>query len=409
VKQLFLMALRNLGRNKRRSLFSAAALGLGVALLLFMAAFVEGEVRGALEATVRMESGHLQIRAQSYDETKTSLAWEDLVEEPFAIAEQVAQLDPVSAATPRLYASGIILSAEDSLGVRVIGIDPASAAHDPFRQGVISGEWLTADDRQGVLIGHVLAVKRGLQVGDEIPLLINNANGEIDQQMFTIRGTYSTKTPTYDEATVFMPLLKAQAITQAGDHASTVWVLLHDPDQTEAVANALQSGRYETTTWLEMNEMIITLQSMASAMMVVFYLIVLAITATVIVNTLVMAVFERTREIGILSAIGMKDRRIMAAFFIESFLLALGGIAMGLVLGGVIVWYTSTYGVYLGNMVTDMGMQGFLLGERIYAHLKPIDAITLTVTAFVVTLVASAYPARLAARMEPVQALHGEE
>jgi len=144
-------------------------------------------------------------------------------------------------------------------------------------------------------------------------------------------------------------------------------------------------------------------------MMVVFYLIVLAITATVIVNTLVMAVFERTREIAILSAIGMKDRRIMAAFFIESFLLALGGIAMGLVLGGVIVWYTSTYGVYLGNMVTDMGMQGFLLGERIYAHLKPIDAITLTVTAFVVTLVASAYPARLAARMEPVQALHGEE
>lgn len=102
MKQLFLMALRNLGRNKRRSLFSAAALGLGVALLLFMAAFVEGEVRGALEATVRMESGHLQIRATSYDETKTSLAWEDLVEEPFAIAEQVAQLDPVSAATPRL-------------------------------------------------------------------------------------------------------------------------------------------------------------------------------------------------------------------------------------------------------------------------------------------------------------------
>ena len=409
MNHLVKMAVRNLGRNRRRSFFSALALALGVALLLFMAAFVEGEIRGALDSSIRLESGHLQIRAASYDQTKTSLAWDDLVADPAAVAAQVASLDPVSAATPRLFASGIILHSEDSLGVRIIGIDPASEANAPYRDGVISGEYLTADDREGVLIGYTLAVKRGLAVGDQIPLLVNTANGDIDQQTFTIRGVYSTQTPTYDQNTVFLPLAKAQAITQAGDHASTIFVLLDDAEQTDAVVSALQSERYEAITWQEMNDMLVTVQGMSNAMMLVFYLIVLAITATVIVNTLVMAVFERTREIGILSAIGMKDRRIMTAFFIESFLLALGGISMGLILGGIMVWYGSTYGIYLGDMVADMGVTGFLVGDRIYAYLTLRDAVTLTITAFVVTLLASAYPARLAARMEPVQALHGEE
>ena len=138
--------------------------------------------------------------------------------------------------------------------------------------------------------------------------------------------------------------------------------------------------------------------------MIMLYLIVLAITATVIVNTLIMAVFERTREIGILSAIGMKGGRIMAMFFAESSLLAVGGIVMGLILGGLLVCVRQPRsGFYIGNM----GMTGILLGDRIYAYLTLNDTVTLTITAFIVTLLAALYPALLAARMEPVEALHG--
>jgi putative ABC transport system permease protein len=144
---------------------------------------------------------------------------------------------------------------------------------------------------------------------------------------------------------------------------------------------------------------------MAGGYMVLIYLIVLAITATVIVNTLIMAVFERTREIGILSAIGMKGSRIMAMFFAESSLLAVGGIVIGLLLGGLMVYYASTVGIHIGNF----GTTGILLGETIYARLTLQDTVTLTVLAFIVTLLAALYPARLAARMEPVQALRGGE
>ena len=400
---LYKMALRDLGRNRRRSFFSALALGLGLALLLLMAAVIAGEMRGALESSIRLQSGHLQVRAPSYDEDKTSLAWKDLIEHPDQLAAQIASLSQVKVATPRLFASGIVAAGNESVGVRIVGIDPSSEANAPFRDGMVTGEFPTADDREGILIGQPLAEKLSLESGDRINLLVNTSNGDVDQQPFVIRGIYSTHTPGYDQSVVFMPLAKAQAIAQAENHASTIFVLLKDRDQAGAVIAALQTGPYQIKTWEQMNQVLVQTEQMAGAYMFLIYLIVLAITATVIINTLIMAVFERTREIGILSAIGMRGGRIMAMFFAESSLLAVGGIAMGLVLGGLLVAYATQYGFFIGNL----GVTGILLGERIYAYLTLKDTISLTVMAFVVTLLAALYPALLAARMEPVEALHG--
>jgi ABC-type lipoprotein release transport system permease subunit len=410
MRQLLKIAYRGLGRNRRRSLLSALALGIGVALLLLMAAFIEGEMRSSLDLSIRLESGHLQVRALDYDEAKGSLAWEDLVAEPQSVADQIAALDPVRVASPRLFASGILLTGDESLGVRILGIDPLSDANQVFRQELLSGAWLEADDREGVLVGATLASKRKLTTGDRIVLLVNTSNGDIAEQSFAIRGVYTTHTPTYDQSTILMPLAKAQTITQAGDHASVIWIMLKDMYQADAVAAALASSPYQIETWKQMNAFQLEIESYANAMMMVFYLIVLGITATVVVNAMVMAVFERTREIGILAAIGMKGHRIMALFLTESFLLAIGGVIIGLLLGGLGVYYISTYGVYLGNMAADMGVSGgYTFGDRLYGYLTAQDAITLIIAAVVVTLLASLYPALLAARMEPVQALHGGE
>jgi len=408
MKQLLILAYRGLGRNRRRSLLSALALGIGVALLLFMAAFIEGEMRSSLELGIKLDTGHLQVRRLDYDVAKASLAWEDLIDDPTAIARQVAALEPVRLATPRLYAGGILLTGDESLGVRILGIDPTSEANDVYRN-LVGGAWLNPDDREGVLIGASLAAKRNVAVGDRIALLVNTADGGVDEQRFVVRGVYDTHTPTHDQSTILMPLSKAQAMTGAGERASTVWVMLDDMYAADAVAAALTSDRYEVQTWAQMNPLQLEFERYANAMMIVFYLIVLGITATVAVNAMVMAVFERTREIGILAAIGMRERRIMALFLTESFLLAVGGVGIGLLLGGVGVYYMSVHGIYLGNMAADMGLTGFTLGDRLYGYLTAQDAITLVITAFVVTLLASLYPALLAARMEPVRALHGGE
>ena len=315
--QLLKMAIRNLGRNRRRSLLSALAVAVGMALLLLIAAVLNGEMEGALQNSIQLQSGHLQIRAASYEESKVSLDWKYLVANPGQVIEQLKSIPQVTVATPRLFATGILTLGDNSRGVQVIGIDPTSSANQIFRQGLISGDFLTTDDREGILIGKPLAEKFGLKPGDQISLLVNTSNGDVSEQLFTVRGIYTTNTTTYDEGTVFMPLAKAQTITGAQDHASTIFILLQNRDQADAVAAALKSPDYQILTWRKMNELIVQTEDFANAYLAIIYLIILGITATVVTNTLIMAVFERTREIGVLSAIGMKGRRIMTQFLAE--------------------------------------------------------------------------------------------
>jgi len=402
--QLFKMALRNLGRNRRRTLLSSLAVSIGLGLLILMASVVAGEMRSALENTIQLESGHLQIRAASYNEQKLTLDWKDLIADPQHVVEQLKAVPQVTDATPRLFASGIITRGEQSRGVEVIGIDPTSPANQPFRAGLVSGDYLTPDDRQGVLIGKPLADKLKMKVGEQINLLANTSDGSVDQQLFTIRGIYTTNTAAFDENTVFMPLAKAQAFTGAQDHASTILVFLQNRDQAQAVADAIQAPGYKVLTWQTMNELIVQFEDFANSYMVILYLIVLGITATVVTNTLIMAVFERTREIGVLTAIGMKARRILMQFMTEAGLIATGGVIGGIALGIAACFLFNRTGFYIGNM----GISGMLIGDTIYAYLLPQNVIRLSIITYAITLIASLYPATMAARLEPVEALHAQ-
>ena len=401
--QLFKMAIRNLERNRRRTFLSVLAVSIGLALLLLIAAILNGEMGGALQNSIQIQSGDLQIRAASYDENKVSLDWKDLVANPQQVIDQLKTIPQVTVATPRLFATGILTLGDNSRGVQVIGIDPASPANQIFREGLLSGTFLTTDDREGILIGEPLANKLGVKVGDQISLLVNTSNGDVSTQLFSVRGIYTTNTSSYDEGTVFMPLVKAQTITGAQDHASTIFVMLQNRDQADAVAAALKSPDYQILTWRTMNDLIVQTEDFANAFLVFVYLIVLGITATVVTNTLIMAVFDRTREIGVLSAIGMKGRRITTQFLTEGGLIAIGGVIGGLILGAIAVAYFSKFGI----SVASAKVTGILMRDTIYANLTLSDTIALTIVTFVVTIIASIYPAVLAAQMEPVEALHG--
>ena len=404
--QILKMAFRDLGRNRRRSFFSALAVGGGLALLILMASVIEGEMGGALENVIKLQSGHIQIRAATYDENKSSLKWEDLVANPNEIANQIAALSQVKAATPRLYASGFLSSGNQSAGAKITGIDPLSAANDPYREGIISGSYLNPDDRDAVLIGKPMAEKLNLQVGDNVDLSLNTADGNVQDQTFVVKGIYTTNTYGFDSSTVFLPLTKAQAMTTTEDHASAIFVLLNDTALTDTVALALTvPANLEVKTWKDLNSLFVEWEAMAQSYIFIFYLIILAISASVIINTLIMSVYERTREIGILSAIGMRGGRIMTLFLAESSLLAIGGVIMGLIIGVLGTLYFNVNGFYVGNM----GLSGIAITDTVYAKLTVDNLINLTIMTFVVTMLAGLYPAVMASRMQPVEALRAEK
>jgi len=398
----FKMAYRNLGRHRRRTFLSGLALAMGTALLMFIAAFFQGEMRSSMETTLRLNTGHIQVQDADYDPDKLSVAWEYLIENPEQSAAQIESLEAVEVATPRLMASGIVSAGDESVGVQIMGIVPDSKANDPYRN-LVDGEFITADDREGIVIGAPLAESLGLGVGDQLNLLVNTSEGDVDEQLFTIRGIFTTGTTSYDKGVVILPLAKAQAFSGATNHASLIFILLKDREQADAVVSAIQGEGIKAQTWSEMNQLLVLVNDFSDAYLSIINLIILGVTATVIVNTLLMSVFERTREIGILSAIGMKGRQIIALFLAEASLLAFGGITAGGLVGWAISAYFGKVGIYFG----DLGMSSdMLLNYRIFTSLTLDSAINLIVTAFVITLVASLYPARMASRMEPVEALH---
>ena len=403
---LWRIAVRDLGRNKRRSALTLIAVMMGLALLIALHSFEMGAMQGSVENNIRVQTGHVQVRGESYDADKVSLKWEDLLEEPLGLAAQAQMLAEVRAAAPVLWASGILGTVEDSVGVRVFGINPPSEMVAPFREGLVAGEFLAPDDRSGVLISQRLANNLGLAAGDDVSLLVNTSDEQPDEATFTIRGLYDTGLPAFDEATIFLPLAKAQAFTRAGERASAVVVLLHDQEDADAVAAALRAPGLDVLTWRDLNQLM--LQAMESAMgfLYLIYLIVLAIVAVVVANTLLMSVFERTREMGILAALGMKGRQIMAMFIIESAALGALGVILGVLLGSLGVYYLATEGIYLGDIdMANAVSVDIAYGETMYAAFQWADTAVLSAVCLIIILLASLYPAWFATRREPIDAL----
>jgi ABC-type lipoprotein release transport system permease subunit len=312
----------------------------------------------------------------------------------------------VKAVTPRLYASGFLTSGNQSAGARIVGIDPASAANDPYREGMVSGDYINADDRDSILIGKPMAEKLKLNAGDKVSVSVNTANGDVLEQTFFVKGIYTTNTTSFDSGTVFMPLAKAQAMTQTENHASAVFILLNTTADTDTVLAAIPAtSGLKVMDWKALNPLMVDWEAMAQSYISIFYMIILAITASVIINTLIMSVYERTREIGILSAIGMRGSRILMLFLAESSLLAVGGVIMGLIIGVLGTMYFNVHGFYIGNM----GLSGMTIADTIYAKLTVDNLVNLTVMTFIITLLAGLYPAIMASRMQPVEALRAEK
>jgi ABC-type lipoprotein release transport system permease subunit len=408
LNKLWTIAYRDLGRNRRRSALSLLAVALGLALLMVMNGFIAGIMEDSLQNSIRLRTGHVQLRASTYEEETLSLQAKDLLADPDGVTARARALPEVQAAAPVIWASGILDTLDDSAGLQVYGIDTTSPIYAPIRAALVDGAFLTPDDRSGILIGKSLADSMGIGVGQRANLAIVNSDGRPDEGTFTIRGLFATGIPTYDEGAALMPLSKAQAFTGTNRHASAVFILLNDQADTDKVAAALRGPDIAVLTWSDLNQLFVQAFQTGMSFYALLDFIVMLIVAVIIANTLLMSVFERIREMGILAALGMKGRQILQMFLLESASLGMAGIAIGLVLGSAGVGYLATAGFSIGDKVAAVGGSGIALSTTLYARFVPGTFAALSLAMLLIVLLASLYPAWYAARLEPVDALRAE-
>lgn len=403
--KLWAIGYRDLGRNRRRSLFTMLAVGLGLALLIVMNGFIAGILKDALDNSIRLQTGHVQLRAPTFEEEQLSLQWGDLLSDAGTLAARAQGIAGVQAAAPVLWARAILNTSDESAGLQLHGIDVNSPVYAPIRQGLVAGEFLTPDDRSGILLGKRLADDLGITVGDTVSLMVIDASGQPSEAIFTLRGVFESGVAIYDEAAAMMPLARAQTLAGTGDRASVVFILLDNQDTADSVAAALSSPTVTALTWEELNAFFIDTMQTAMSFYIILDGIVMLIVAVIVANTLLMAVFERIREMGILAALGMKGGQIMQMMLIEATILSFFGIIFGVVIGIGGVMLLAQNGIPLGESATVAST--IALGNVMRARLVPETILWLSVWTLIVALLASLYPAWFAARLEPVKALHG--
>jgi ABC-type lipoprotein release transport system permease subunit len=399
------IAYRDLVRNRRRSALTALAVALGLVVVFAFASLIDGMLETMVTDNIRLSSGHLQIRNENYDDSKGSLKSQDLPEKGDEWATQAESLAEVQSAAPVLWSSGLLSTAGESIGIQIVGIDPEDAFHAPIRDGIVAGEYLSADDRGQILVGRILADQMGITVGQRVSVAASDANGVGQEGTFTVAGLVDSGFPSIDQHRILMPMAQAQAFSGVGDRFSSLVLLLDDQEDTALVASKVQVPETQIVTWEELNSLI--LESVGTGMIFyyILYGIVFLAVAVIIANTLLMSVFARAREIGILASLGMRGRQILGLFLIEGILLAIFGIALGWVLGMGVVAYMTYVGFSIPAETATM-VEGMAFGSTIKGRFALDQFIILSLLLLAIVSLVSLYPAWYASKMEPVEAIH---
>jgi ABC-type lipoprotein release transport system permease subunit len=399
------MAYRDLLRNGRRSVLTAVAVALGLVVVFAFSSLIDGMLETMVADNIRLSSGHLQIRNESYDTSTASLKSQDLLEKGDDWAAQAESLAGVQSAAPVLWSGGLLSTSGESIGIQIIGIDPEDTFHAPIREGITDGEYLSADDRGQILVGKILADQMGFTVGQRVSVAASDANGVGQEGIFTVAGLVDTGFPSIDQNRILMPMAQAQAFSGVGDRFSSLILVLGDQEDTALVAAKVQVPDTQIVTWEDLNSLILESVGTGMVFYYVLYGIVFLAVAVLIANTLLMSVFARSREIGILASLGMRSRQILGLFFVEGTLLALFGIALGWVLGLGVVAYMTYVGFSIPAETATM-VEGMAFGSTIKGGFALDQFIILSLLLLVIVSLVSLYPAWYASRMEPVEALH---
>jgi putative ABC transport system permease protein len=405
---IWLIAWKNIWRNKLRSLIVIFAMSLGLIGGTFTAALVFGMRDQKINAAVNNEVSHIQIHNPKYlenNEPQYSIRNAD------SIGKVISTIPAVKSITLRSKVPGMVSYSSFSRGVQIIGVNPEEEKSTTTIYKTICdscGGYFTGVKRNPIVIGHKLADKLKAKLHSKIVLRFAKTNGEIEAQAFNIAGIYHTSNTTFDETNVFVR--NSDLADSNGQFFKTqeIAVLLKSNDSLTSVTNTIKAKFpfFSVMTWKEIQPQLAVLEGFVGVELYIILGIILFALSFGIVNTMLMVVFERIRELGMLMAIGMNKNRIFKMIMMETLLLTMTGGIFGMALSGVLLFSFGGRGIDLSSV--SKGMESIGYEAMIYPKISLQYYINLSIMIIVTGILSSIYPSRKALRLRPAEAVRAE-
>lgn len=397
------LAWRNLWRNYRRTLIMLIAIVIGVWAMIAFSALMRGMLDEMVNAGLRALPGEVQIHHPEFRDDPSVV---NSIDEPKDALLAALNSAPVEAWTARIKVPGMISSERDNRGVQLLGVDPDGEIALGFDTGdIVEGRFLESAGDQGIVIGRKLAERLETELGKRVVIMSQDPDNEIADRGVRIVGIYRARLAATEELNVYLGRDTLQKMLRIDSQISEVAITGNNyktvDDWWQGIADAA-GDRVETQPWMVLDPYLGTILSIQGTMNLIIMIIIFVALSFGLVNTLVMAVFERVREIGLMMALGMRPQWIMYQVLLESLML----LTLGLLIGNVLAALTVI--PLQGGMdlsIVGEGMEMYGMSTTLYPKLAAQDMLMSTLVVLILGLVASLLPAWRASRYNPIQAL----
>ena len=401
------LAWRNIWRHRRRTVIIVLAMGLSLGMMMFYDGLMDGFNDAIAGNAVRVLGGNVQVHAEGYREKVDSNPLLPL-DDAAAVVKAALSHPDVLAAARRIQTGGLVSNREGAFPMTIIGVDPeAEAPVSLIAEHIVDGRYLEPTDVDSILIGKGLADALVLSVGDRVTMVGSDIHKQNRQRTMTVIGIYDIGIPSMEKATSYISLTEAQNLFNLRDKSTEVQITLKRVGLESAVVASLTSALpgYEVESWANNYPELGNAVGRKNIVMDIFSVVIVMIAGIGILNLLLMAVYERTREIGLLGAMGLKPHQIATSFILEGIMIGfvgvLAGVVMGLILNLSLMRVGLDYSQFAG--VTDYMA---LISGRVYPTLGVSKLFMRAMIMLVIAALAALIPASLASRREPADALH---
>lgn len=399
--QLLRMAFRNVFRNKRRTWLTASVISVGIIGMITFSSMMDGSSDQTIENTIRLQTGHVKIHAPGYEEQKRTLPLDIAINDPNGITAQIEKMPEVKFVTQHIQFGGMVSNNGRALSLMVQAVEPTRESKlNYLNQKIVEGQYLTGGNQ--ILVGKALADELGIKVGGNLSLVATTAQGAMNAADLEIVGIYNTNFQQFEQNTVIMPLDGAQSLLNMQNQATDLTVFLKNRQDSELVQTKINTlGPLEVQTWQQANADLLGMLKTKTKGTGIMVGILFLIAIFSIINTMLMSVTERTREIGTMMAMGTYRREIIHLFLCEGGVLGILGGTIGVTVGGFFAWYLTNIGIRMAGMNTV----NIPIGDVLYGSFSWSTIIQSFLVGVVIATLSAAYPAWMASKMKPIEAL----